>query len=97
MGRTIQELGESMSVDELMLWREYLYTTPSESEKLRYQIASHTTLYANMNSKKNYEISDFLLSFSEKKEKTQAVEVDDFRAKNKQVKADLLKQIQGMI
>ncbi len=80
-----------------MQWRDY-FAIPSDSEKLRYQIASHSTLYANMSStKKEYQVSDFFLDFEEKKEEETAVNQDDFREKNRKAKAELLEQIKGMM
>ena len=86
-----------MSIRELLLWRDYFLQEPSESVKLRYQIASHSSLYANFNStKESYSPQDFFLDF-EKREEPSEENKDDFREKNKKIKAELLTQIKGMM
>lgn len=98
LGRTLAELSHSLSIRELMLWRDFFLQEPNDNTKLRYQIASHSSLYANFNSSKGeYTPADFFLDFEKREEPNEESSEDDFREKNKKVKADLLAQVKGMM
>lgn len=100
----MQELGETISPEELEYWQYYLQSEPSEIEKLRYQMAQHSVLYANVNYQKdnNFGLSDMFLDFSEQQEEAEAKEenideIEEFRKKNREFKQKLKEQLKGMI
>lgn len=102
MGRTIKELGESLSVEEMLEWKYYFNSEPNEYEKIRYQVAQQSVFYANVNYKDSFTLEDIFIDFSKKDKDNEAEptsnksENENFREKNRAVKEQLLKQLKQM-
>jgi len=102
MGKTISELSDNMTMEELLLWQEYFLIQPSDIEKLRLQIAYHSVLYSSVNfqkkDKSEYTLQDIFLDFEQQPKKQNDIdEIEEFRENRKKTKKKLLEQIKSML
>jgi hypothetical protein len=80
-----------------MEWDYFLNSEPSESEKIRYQLAIHTANSMSVQGVKDVKISDYFFDFSEKEKEEQGelTELEKARMQNKKMKQKFLKEMKG--
>ena len=71
LGRTVEELDASLSLDELYMWVAYSASTPWGDDREDWRNAQTNWLMASLwgDGKKKYKINDFLLQFDKKKDR----------------------------
>jgi hypothetical protein len=71
MGRTVEELDASLSLDELYMWVAYSNGSPWGEDRADWRNAQTNWLMTSLwgDGKKKHKITDFLLQFDKKKDK----------------------------
>lgn len=69
LGRTVAELGETISSEELSEWEQFAQLHPFGCLRSDYQAALVASTIWNVNAKKKLKLEDFLLKFRKKPKK----------------------------